>query len=117
MQKMIAFCGLNCRDCPALIATQKDDNEERKRVAELWSSEEEALNPEDINCDGCLMVGKRLIKFCEACEVRRCGLEKNIANCAHCDEYPCGKLDKLWGFIKAPEARETLEGIRKGLSR
>lgn len=26
MDKMIAFCGLTCTECPAFIATQKDDD-------------------------------------------------------------------------------------------
>jgi len=34
MNKMIAFCGLNCTECPAFIATRKDDDEERKKVSE-----------------------------------------------------------------------------------
>ena len=33
MDKMIAFCGLTCTECPAFIATQKNDNKEREKVA------------------------------------------------------------------------------------
>ncbi|MBL7073802.1 DUF3795 domain-containing protein [candidate division KSB1 bacterium] len=115
MKKMIAFCGIICTDCPAFIATQKNDDEERKKVAESWSTEKEILKPGDINCDGCLAVGERLIKFCEVCEVRRCGFEKNVENCAYCDEYPCEKLDKLMEYIQTPEAKVTLEEIRRSL--
>jgi hypothetical protein len=115
MQKTIAICGLICTDCPALIATQKNDDEERKKVAERWSTEKEILKPEDINCDGCLTVGERLIKFCKVCEVRRCGFEKNVENCAYCDEYACEKLSKLLEYIQAPEAKATLEEIRRDL--
>ena len=32
MGNIIAYCGLNCSDCPAYIATQKDDIEELKKV-------------------------------------------------------------------------------------
>lgn len=76
MQKMIAICGLVCTECPAYRATQKDDNEEREKIAERWSSKEFPLKPEDINCDGCLAFGKRLMKYCNRCEVRACGFEK-----------------------------------------
>ncbi|KUK85723.1 MAG: Uncharacterized protein XE03_1923 [candidate division TA06 bacterium 34_109] len=31
MDKMIAFCGLICTECPAFIATQKNDDIERKK--------------------------------------------------------------------------------------
>ena len=37
MEKIIAYCGLICSECPAYIATQKDSDEERKKVAEKWS--------------------------------------------------------------------------------
>lgn len=35
MDKMIAFCGIVCSECPAFVATQKDDDAKRKEVAEL----------------------------------------------------------------------------------
>ena len=34
MQRMIAICGLICSVCPAFTATQKDDEEEKKRIEE-----------------------------------------------------------------------------------
>jgi hypothetical protein len=116
MQEMIAYCGLVCTGCPAFIATQKDDNAERQKVVEKWSSEEYPMTSEDINCDGCLAVDKRLIKFCNECEVRACGSEKKVENCAHCDDFACDKLEKLWGMISSKEAKGRLEEIRKTLS-
>ncbi len=35
MKKMIGFCGINCSECPAFLATQNDDDIERKKVAVL----------------------------------------------------------------------------------
>ena len=63
MQKMIAFCGVICTECPVYIATQKNDDERREKVAQKWSSADEPRKPEDINCDGCLVVGKKLYQF------------------------------------------------------
>ena len=113
MEKMIAFCGLVCSDCPAFIATQKNDDSERQKVAELWSSEEFHIKPEDINCDGCLAVEGKLISFCKDCNIRQCGLEKKVKNCAYCTDYPCEKLTKC--HERSPEARATLDEIRKNL--
>ena len=45
MEKMIAFCGLNCRECPAFIATQKDDDEARKKISKEWANEEFGIEP------------------------------------------------------------------------
>ncbi len=112
--KMVAFCGIICTKCPAFIATSEDSEPKRKDLAELWSKEfNTEIKPEDINCDGCLLVDKRLFSYCQICEVRKCGLEKNIKNCAYCDKYICEKLAK-W-FNKVPYAKVTLEEIRKGL--
>jgi hypothetical protein len=114
-EKMIAFCGIVCDDCRALIATQRNDIGLKKEVAKAWSTEKEPLEPEDINCDGCLTTGKRLFKFCEVCRVRLCGREKGVENCAHCREFPCEKLTGFWKSFNTSEAKATLEGIRKKL--
>lgn len=112
MEKMIAFCGLVCTECPAFIATQKEDDEERKKVAEMWSKEFKVeLKPEDINCDGCLADSERLFSHTKVCEIRKCGLDRKVANCAHCDEYACEKLTAF--FKMAPQAKTTLDEISK----
>lgn len=114
MEKMTAFCGIVCTECPAFIATQKNDDTERKKVAESWSKMFKAdLKPEDINCDGCLVVGENIFSHCKVCEIRKCGFEKVVKNCAYCDEYICEKLEKF--FNNAPDAKKNLEEIRKSL--
>ena len=115
MDKMIAFCGLTCTECPAFVATQKDDDEERKKVAEMWSKEfNEEIKPEDINCDGCLTEeGGRVYNYCKVCKIRECGKKKAVENCAYCDDYACDKLNDF--FKMAPEAKTALAEIRKNL--
>ena len=117
MQEMIAYCGLVCTGCPVFLATQSNDDEARKKVVEQWSSEQYPLKVEDINCDGCSSAGQRHIKFCSECEVRACGIEKKVDNCAYCDDFACDKLEKLWGMISSKEARGRLEEIRKTLNK
>ena len=114
MDRMIAFCGLICSECPAFLATQKDSDAERKAVAEQWSKTfNHEVNPADINCDGCTSEVGRLFTHCTVCEVRKCSKEKHVENCAHCDEYPCDNLSSF--FTMAPNAKTTLEEIRSGL--
>jgi len=111
VKKIIAFCGIVCSDCPVFIATKKDDNEERRRVAELWTKQYgEEYKPEDINCDGCLTKGPRVFSYCNTCEIRKCGQEKKVKNCAYCEEYICEKLAKL--FNEYSKAKEVLDEIR-----
>ena len=115
MDKMIAYCGLVCTDCPAFIATQQDDQEALERVAAQWREE---FNAEDITaewcvCDGCLAFDGRLCGHCSECEIRACGIERKVLNCAHCDDYACEKLEKFFGFV--PDAKKALDEIRQSL--
>jgi len=114
-KKMVAFCGIVCDDCRAFIATQRNDRKLKEEVAKAWSTEKETLKPEDIVCDGCLATAGRLFKFCATCEVRRCGYEKSVENCAYCREFPCVKLTSLWKSEGITKAKATLEEIRKKL--
>jgi hypothetical protein len=112
MDKMIAYCGIVCTECPAFIATQENDDAKRKEVAEMWSKQYKmSVKPEAINCDGCTSDSKRLVGYCSVCAIRKCGQGKGVDNCAHCDEYACEKLTKFIAMV--PHARETLEEIRK----
>ena len=115
MEKMIAFCGIICTNCPAFIATRENNDEKRREVAKAWSTPEYPLKPEDINCDGCLTSDGRIISFVKACDIRKCGMERKVENCAYCVDYACEKLMK--SHERSPEAKETLEEIRRKLSK
>lgn len=110
--RLIAFCGLDCAQCPGYKATQADDHDARKRVAEEWSKEfGHEFKPESINCDGCVQTEGRHIDYCSVCEIRLCGLGRGVLNCAYCPDYAC---DKLLKFLEnSSEARENLEEIRR----
>ncbi len=111
-ERMIAFCGLMCDECPAFIAKKTDDDQLRRKTAGEWSTPEWPLSPKDINCDGCTSSGE-VTPFCTVCEVRRCGLERKISNCAYCVDYPCEKLKMPWSITSS--AKEVLDNIRKAL--
>ena len=112
MKEMIAYCGLVCTRCPQFIATQNDDDIARemaaKRIAEKFGL---YFKPEEINCDGCLSSGGRLIGFCNTCEVRKCGIAKSVENCSTCDEALCDKLNKFHEF--SPDAKVSFEALLK----
>lgn len=109
-EKIVAFCGLMCNECPAFIAKQTDDDELRKKTVEEWSSEDWPLTVEDINCDGCTSGGE-LVSFCGMCDVWKCGTEKGVQNCAYCTVYPCEKLEMPWSHT--PQAKEVLDEIKR----
>jgi hypothetical protein len=111
MKAMISYCGLSCHECPALLATKADDDEKRKECAAVWSKEYgRELDPSSINCNGCLTEGEPVFGHCNVCEIRACGKEKKVVNCAYCDDYVCEKLEKF--FAIAPMCKENLDAIR-----
>lgn len=115
MDEMIAFCGIICSKCPTFLATQKDDYNEKKNVAEKWSKEYKSdIKPEDINCDGCLAITERIFNYCKVCQIRKCGMERKVKNCAHCEDYACDKLSKFHERA-APALKQTLDEIKKSL--
>ena len=111
-EKIFGYCGIVCSDCPVLIATQKNDDGERQRVAEIFTRQYgREYKKEDINCDGCTGESSRIFSYCNMCGIRQCGMEKRVRNCGFCGEYPCEKLSKL--FAEYSKAKETLEGVRR----
>lgn len=112
-ERILAFCGLDCLECPAYIGSQKGDQDLLRKTAKRWSTSKHKLEPNDIICDGCIFVNKRLASFCSECQVRTCGLEKEVENCGLCDDYPCGKLEKVWKWIRTPQAKARLDEIRR----
>ncbi len=115
MDKIVAYCGLVCSNCPAYIATQADDRAALERVAAQWREEFNApdMTVESIICDGCLTDEGRKCSHCFECQIRACGMERGVVNCAYCDDYGCDKLEGFFGFV--PDARATLDAIRQGL--
>ena len=114
MDEIIAFCGITCHECGAFLATRDDNDEKRAEVAQLWSKEFKAdLKPEDINCEGCLSDGENLFNHTKTCEIRKCGREKGVVNCAHCSDYTCEKIEKFFEMV--PDAKKRLDGIRAKL--
>ncbi len=111
MEKMIAFCGLACHECPALLATNANDDGKRAEVAKLWSKQFNTdIKPEDINCDGCHSDSGRLFGYSQTCEIRKCGMEKKVPNCAYCSDYSCEKLNDFFNMM--PDAKKNLDEIR-----
>jgi hypothetical protein len=110
MPEMIAYCGIDCAACPALIATRTNDAALRAKTAAEWSkSFGHDFKPEQVNCAGCTSDGAH-IGYCSMCDVRKCAVSRKLANCATCADYGCATLA---GFHKnAPEAKARLDAVR-----
>jgi hypothetical protein len=111
--EMIACCGLNCAECEAFMATQKNDMAALSTLAEKWSQMfGAALAAEECVCDGCKADGRK-IGYCAECKVRACAVGRGVANCAYCEDYECDTLTAFLG--EAGKARDNLEAIRRTL--
>ncbi len=93
---MRAYCGLECGVCKVYLATVRNNDNEREKVAKEWSQKYGwSLIANDINCRGCTQKGREIFGYCNKCEVRHCTQQKDIVNCSECPEAICEKLDKL----------------------
>jgi len=109
---MIAYCGLDCGECPARQATLANDDSLREETARAWSAQFNAeISPSDINCSGCTDAEGVKFSHCTECAMRLCALKRPVQTCADCDDYPCEELEQFFGFV--PSAKETLDGLRE----
>jgi hypothetical protein len=106
----ISYCGLDCFECVAYIATQEGDDKKLIGLAQEWYGVEEG--PDFCACDGCKPEGRKN-HHCSECRIRVCAIERDVENCAHCSEYICEKLDEFFGEVAV--AKENLDKIYQSL--
>jgi hypothetical protein len=117
MEKDIGYCGMVCRGCPVYWVSMEQDGERRKRMqAEIARISNEMyktkLAAEDVTgCGGCKGDSDQM--FCKDCAIRPCAAEKGIENCAHCNDYPCDKLEPA--FKADGNAKTLLDFIKNTL--
>ncbi len=109
---MIAYCGLNCLNCDAFIASKENSDELRKKTAEKWSIQFNVdIDPKTINCTGCKSDGIRFFYCDNSCTIRKCCIKKQITSCIDCADFPCEDINFI--LNNAPETKENLEKLRK----
>ena len=99
MNRFTAYCGLDCEKCEARIATVRDDNDLREKVAKLWSELNGVeITPEMISCSGCRIDGVKT-PYCDSlCPIRQCALRKGVETCGNCAEMnDCSDLRAITG--------------------
>lgn len=110
MKSMIAYCGLNCENCDAYLATINNDQSLREKTAKLWAALNNApILPEHIHCQGCRTEGVKTV-FCESmCAIRRCARERGAVTCGDCPLVEsCQTVSAI--LKNDPEARKNLMG-------
>ena len=109
-KKYIAYCGLDCEICEARMATVRDDDGMRERIAKEWSELNGAeITPGMINCEGCRMDGVKTPYCGSLCRIRQCAMAKEYETCADCSLMEtCGILGMVTG--NNAEALRNLKG-------
>jgi hypothetical protein len=110
MEKLIAYCGLNCAECDAYTATQNNDQALREKTAEKWTKMYNFnFSPEMINCTSCQGSGVK-VGHCLQCEVRKCSSGKDIVNCGACGDFKdCKIINDFLSHV--PDKNQLLENL------
>ena len=110
MRDMIGYCGLDCEQCDAYLATIRDDQALREKTAKLWARLNDApILPEHINCEGCRTEGVKTV-YCESlCRIRQCARKKGVTTCGGCPELEtCETVGEF--HAENPAALKNLRG-------
>ncbi len=112
MNAYIAYCGLDCESCEARLATVRQDEALRQKVAREWSELNGVeITPEMIHCTGCRVPGVKT-PYCDSlCPIRQCAMGRQVETCGSCPEMKaCEKLGAITG--NNPDALRRLESGR-----
>ncbi|MBN2054363.1 DUF3795 domain-containing protein [bacterium] len=77
-----SYCGLFCGACVITVAIKGNQLEQL--------AEKLCMTPEDLFCGGCK--SESLAMHCGSCMIRQCAIERGVAVCGECSEYPCRLL-------------------------
>ena len=88
---IVSKCGYRCDLCLA-YQPNVEKNDRRKELSDGWFNIYGfRIEPELIHCEGCVSSeSPNLID--KNCPIRPCVVDKNIENCAYCDNFVCEKF-------------------------
>ncbi len=134
---MTAPCGFRCDRCVAFKDNAKS-HADRVRGSAAWAKYYHLqVPPQQIQCHGCAAGRVAGLRWPDQrCRIRPCVLERGLATCAECGEYPCELLESTMAgcdevverfrgaivdadfarFIAPYDRRANLEALRKGAS-
>ena len=98
-KQFIAYCGLDCAQCDARIATVNNDDELRVKVSKEWSELNGVnITSDMIHCVGCRIEGVKT-PYCQSlCPIRQCTRDKGFKICSDCDDMDrCEKVGAIIG--------------------
>ena len=97
MDEILAYCGYRCDLCPAYEKNPAFDVDKAQISSKWFQYFGFRIPPEEIDCVGCKNDGKHADS---ECPVRPCAIEKNVENCAYCENFGCESLVSRMDFIE-----------------
>ena len=95
MKDIITYCGYRCNLCLAYKDNVKSEKDKQKFSDGLFKYFGFRMDPEECYCEGCRKDETKDPKPLDTnCPVRPCAIEKEMENCANCENYICNKLRK-----------------------
>jgi len=117
--KVAAVAGLGlltaCTSTPSEISTEESST--AQYIAYCGTSYCLRCPEYKSTCAGCLAGEEEKVNDAAAnCAVRICSRERNLVNCAYCEEYSCNKLEELYArYGGMVDARAKLDEVHKAL--
>ncbi len=116
MDASLAFCGLDCSQCPSYLGTVSGDTRLLEETAARWgaySDPPEKYSLTDVICLGCRNADDTfLFSRCRRCEIRSCAVERGIPICAACSHFD--QCDNMRRFYEEPsKGRVMLTLLRR----
>ncbi len=110
---MIAFCGINCSECPCYQGTMTANLETLQKIAREWSAPGTQHTVTDMICLGCTKENTDFMySWCKGCKIRNCAIEKGVTNCVACDAYD--ECEKIQSFLQHSQKTKPLMDLLRG---
>lgn len=103
----LTMCGYRCDLCKAHAQNGNDKRKEQIRVWKKYYGGFENATVENTYCDGCRCEKSDAKRIDYGCPIRKCVIEKKLAFCGDCNEYPCD-IFKLRAGLSYEDAKNKL---------
>lgn len=108
----IAYCCINCDQCPLYKATINNDDPAKMEIAEKWGDAKKPdFKLQEFYCYGCKDKRSRGMPG-ENCTVRDCAVKKGFASCAQCGDFESCE-NTLWQNY--PQMRDGVRDLKAKL--
>jgi hypothetical protein len=107
MEERLSLCCFRCDLCLALKENIAREDM-RQELSDGWQRYFGfRIPPEGIACDGCT-ADRDAVTQDSGCPVRPCVIERGLANCSECDDYPCDRIrERLIAFEELTAGKQV----------